>query len=311
MDWLNYHHLLYFWVVAREGSVTRASEQLHLSQPTVSAQIRELENALGQKLFTRVGRSLILTDAGRMVYRYADEIFPLGRELMDAVKGIPSGRAAARLVAGVADVVPKLIAYELLKPALELPEKIRVVCREDKPDRLLAELSVHSLDVVISDAPVAPTVKVRAFSHLLGECSVSLFGVKPLATKYRRNFPHSLDRAPILMPGENTMLRRAMEHFFSTAQVQPEIVGEFDDNALLSVFGAASVGVFAAPTVIQEQVCRQFRVELIGELKGVRERFYALSVERKVKHPAVAAVVESARTTLFTAGTREAVSEAK
>jgi LysR family transcriptional activator of nhaA len=298
MEWLNYHHLLYFWVVAKEGSVTRASEQLNLSQPTVSAQLRDLEDVLGQKLFTRVGRSLVLTDAGRLVYRYADEIFPLGKELMDAVRGVPSDRPA-RLVAGIADTVPALVAHELLKPATELPNKIRLVCHHDKPERLLSELSVHDLDVVISDAPLAGSVKVRAFSHVLGDCPVIVFGSKNLVAKYKRGFPESLDRAPFLFPAEGIALRRSLDQQFAAMKIQPELAGEFDGHALLAAFANDSMGLFAAPAVIQTAIMRQYRVEPLGELPNVRDRYYAISIERKIKHPAVLAIVENARQSLF------------
>ena len=198
MAWLNYHHLHYFWVVAREGSIARASGQLHLAQPTISGQLHALEEALGEKLFTRVGRNLVLTEVGRVVFRYADEIFTLGRELMDTLQGHPTGRPL-RLVVGVTDVLPKLIAYRLLEPALHLATPVHIICREGKLDRLLAELVVYELDVVLSDAPSGTLNRVRAFNHLLGECGVSLFGTAQLATQYRPGFPGSLHGAPFLL----------------------------------------------------------------------------------------------------------------
>jgi len=298
VNWLNYHHLLYFWLVAREGSVTRASQQLHLSQPTLSAQIRALEQAMGLKLFARAGRNLVLTDAGRRVYRYADQIFPLGRELMQSVQGTPAGKPL-RLLVGITDVIPKMIAYELLKPALAQQKHVQIVCREDKPERLLADLSVHELDVVLTDAPVPPTVKIRAFNHLLGECGLVFFGARKLARRYRSHFPQSLNGAPLLISGEGTSVRRSLEQWFSTTGISPQIVGEFDDTALMKAFGKAGVGVFAAPSVIRKQVCRQYDVSVIGEVEKIRERFYAVSIERKLKHPAVAAISDSARHTLF------------
>ncbi|HYG77526.1 MAG TPA: transcriptional activator NhaR [Planctomycetota bacterium] len=298
MDWLNYHHLLYFWVVAREGSVTRASQQLHLSQPTLSAQIRALETALKVKLFARAGRNLVLTDAGRRVYRYADQIFPLGRELLESVHGSPAGRPV-RLIVGITDVIPKMIAYELLKPALSQQGNVQIVCREDKPERLLADLSVHELDVVLTDAPVPPTVKVRAFNHLLGECGIVVFGERKLASRYRRGFPKSLNGAPLLIPGEGTSLRRSLEHWFAASEIKPRVLGEFDDTALMNAFGQAGVGLFVAPAVIQKQVCSQFGVKAVGAIDTIRERYYAVSIERKLTHPAVAAISDSARHTLF------------
>ena len=298
MEWLNYHHLLYFWVVAKEGTIAAACKELHLAQPTISAQLRSLERSLGEKLFTRVGRNLALTETGRVVYRYADEIFSLGRDLIDTVKGRPTGRPL-RFNVGVADVLPKLVAYRLLEPALHLPEQIQLVCHEGSPPELLTRLAVYELDLVLSDSPIGPDVKVRAFSHLLGECGVTIFGTKDLATKYRRRFPKSLDGAPFIIPTGNTVLRRALEHWFDSEDIRPSVFGEFEDSALLKVFGQAGVGLFAAPTVIEKEVQRQCSVKVVGRLESVRERFYAISVEKKVKHPAVLAIADEARQKLF------------
>lgn len=298
MEWLNYHHLRYFWAVAREGSVTRASEKLHISQPTVSAQVRELEEAFGEKLFARTGRSLALTEVGRVVFRYADEIFSLGGELLDAVRGRPTGRPA-RLAVGLANVVPKLIAYRLLEPALRLPEPVLVECVEDKPERLLAALAVHALDVVISDAPVGPAVNVRAYNHLLGECPVAVFGSAALAAAHRRGFPASLEGAPFLLPTQGTTLRRSLDQWFEEQGLRPRVAGEFEDSALAKVFGQAGRGLFAAPLAIEAEVRRQYGVRRVGTIGAVKERFYAISVERRLKHPAVLAISEAAREKLF------------
>lgn len=298
MEWLNYHHLLYFWVVAREGSVTRASQQLRLAQPTVSGQLKSLEDSLGEKLFERTGRRLVLTDVGRVVFRYADEIFTIGRELQDTLRGRPTGRPV-RFTVGIADVVPKLVAYRLLLPALSLPEPVHVVCREDKPERLLAELSVHALDLVISDAPVGAGVKVKAYSHLLGETSVGFFGTDALAASHRRAFPRSLDGAPVLLPVETSSLRRGLDHWFEAEGVRPRVVGEVEDSALLKVLGQAGLGLFPAPLAIEAEIRGQYGVKLVGRVDAVKERFYALSVERRIKHPAVLALSEAARARLF------------
>jgi LysR family transcriptional activator of nhaA len=298
MEWLNYHHLLYFWTVARTGGVSAAGAELRLAQPTISGQLRALEDSLGEKLFHRVGRRLELTEMGRVVYRYADEIFSLGRELMDAVHGRPTGRPV-RLAVGVADVLPKLITYRLIEPALKLPEPVRMIIREDKPERLLAELALHELDVVLSDAPMSPTVKVRAFNHLLGECGVTIFGTKELAAKYRRTFPRSLDGAPLLLPTENTSLRRGLDQWFEQHDLRPMVVSEIEDRALLKAFGERGVGLFPAPTVIESEVRRQYGVAVVGRIEAVKERFYAISVERRLKHPAVVAICEAARQQLF------------
>lgn len=298
MERLNYHHLLYFWTVVREGTVARAGERLSLAQPTISGQLRTLENVLGEKLFTRSGRHLALTDTGRLVYRYADEIFSIGRELTETLKGRPSGRPL-RLTIGVADAVPKLIAYRLLQPALELPEPVHLVCREDKPDRLLADLAVHALDIVLTDTPITPSVRVRAYSHLLGECGVSFFGVPALATRYRKGFPKSLDRAPMLLPADNTALRRSLDEWFEAATIYPVVIGEFDDSALLKAFGEAGHGIFPAPIPIEREVRKQYKVTLVGRANNVRARYYAVSVERRLKHPAVVAIANVARKKLF------------
>jgi LysR family transcriptional activator of nhaA len=299
MEWLNYHHLLYFWVVAREGSVTRASGQLGLAQPTVSGQLKALEDALGEKLFARVGRRLVLTDVGRVVYRYAEEIFSLGRELQDTLKDRPTGRPL-RLQVGVADEVTKIIAYRLLEPALHLPQPVHIVCRDGAPERLLTDLAVHALDLVIADTPVSPSIKVKAFSHLLGETPVTVFGVPKLAAPRRKNFPRSLDGAPFLVPTDGKTLRRTLDHYFDRESIRPRIVAELDDSALLTTFGQGGAGLFVAPTVLEKEVMRQFGVTVVGRLDQVRERYYAISVERRLKHPAVIAISEAANEMLTT-----------
>ena len=298
MEWLNYHHLHYFWAVAREGSLARACRELRLAPSTVSGQIHALEGSLGEKLFSRTGRQLVLTETGRVVFRYAEEIFTLGRDLRDAVKGRPVGRPMS-LVVGVADVVPKLVARRLLEPALRSPEPVRLVCREDKPDRLFAELAVHNLDVVLSDAPVGPSIRIRAFSHLLGECGVTFLATPELAAAHKRRFPKSLDGAPLLLPTETTALRRALDHWFGARGVRPKVVGEFDDSALLTECGETGLGIFPVPSVVADTVKRTYGVERVGSADPVRERFYAISVERKLTHPAVVAISEEARERLF------------
>jgi len=298
MEWLNYHHLLYFWTIAREGSVSAAAAELRLAQPTLSGQLRLLEDSLGEKLFDRVGRRMVLTEVGREVYRYADEIFSLGRELMDVVRGRPTGRPV-RLVVGVADVVPKLITYRLLAPALRLAEPVRIVCREDRSERLLAELAIHNLDLVLTDAPIGPGMSVRAFSHLLGECAVTVFGTAELAARYRRGFPKSCDGAPMLLPMESTAVRRSLDQWFEGQGIRPRVVSEFEDSALLKVFGQAGAGLFIAPTVIEAEVQKQYGVKVVGRIEAVKERFYAISVEKRLKNPAVVAISEAAREKLF------------
>ncbi|GIW88581.1 MAG: transcriptional activator NhaR [Isosphaeraceae bacterium] len=299
MDWLNYHHLLYFWTVAREGSITKACERLHLAQPTISAQIRSLEKSLGEPLFERQGRRLVLTEVGRLVYRYADEIFTLGRELRDTIKGRPSGGRPLRLRVGVADALPKQVVYRLLEPALRLDQSLQIICYEGKPEPLVAELALHALDIVLSDTPLGPGAKVRAFSHQLGECGITIMGTPKLIAQLSGPFPDCLHDAPMLLPTDNTTLRHSLEPWFDSLGIRPRVVAEFEDTALLKVFGQAGLGLFVIPSVIETEVCRQYGVEVVGRTEALRERFYAISIERKLKHPAVVAISEAARRELF------------
>lgn len=298
MEWLNYHHLLYFWMVAKEGSVTAAAEALRLSQPTISGQVKLLEEALGERLFRRVGRNLELTEMGKVAYRYAEEIFGLGQEMQDLF----AGRAAHRpekLVVGVSDLVPKLVLHRLIAPALQMEQPVRVICREDKTDRLLAELSLHDLDLVLAETPIAGQASVRAFNHLLGESEVSFFGTEALAAEYSEGFPESLDDAPLLVPTANTLLRRSLDHWFTDHGIRPRIVAEFEDGALLMAFGAEGAGIFPGPSAIQAEICETYRAKLIGRTEEVVERFYAITVERRIKHPAVRLISENAKARLF------------
>jgi len=300
MEWLNYHHLLYFWTVVREGGVSRASQRLRLAQPTVSGQLKALEDSLGEKLFDRMGRRLELTEVGRLVYRYADEIFSLGRELQDTLKGRPTSRLP-QLAVGIADALPKLIAYRMLEPVLRLPEPVRLVCSEDKPERLLANLSLHELDLVLSDAPVGTGSAVRAYSHPLGESTVSFFATPQRAATLRKDFPRSLNGTPLLVPTEATALRRPLDRWLDEQGLRPLIAGEFQDSALMKVFGQADAGVFPAPTVLAEEIRSHYGSEWVGTASGLRERFYVITIERRITHPAVLALTHSARTELFTA----------
>jgi LysR family transcriptional activator of nhaA len=297
MDWLNYHHLLYFWTVARSGGVGHASEELRLTQATVSSQLKSLEQALGEKLFRKAGRHLVLSETGKLVFRYADEIFSLGQEMLGTLKGRPEGRLA-RVSIGVADVMPKLLAYQLIEPALKLKDTYRIVCREGTNEELLPALAVHDLDVVLTDAPIDPALNVKAFHHLLGECDVLLFADTRLAATYRRGFPRALDGAPFLLPTRNTILRRSLDQWFDHHDIQPKIVAEFEDNALLMVFGQHGLGIFAAPSVVKREVERKYDVRVIGQVGSVRERCYAVSLDRKLRHPAVLAISEAARARL-------------
>jgi LysR family transcriptional activator of nhaA len=296
VSWLNYHHLLYFWTVARAGTIAKASKELRLAQPTISSQIKLLEESLGHKLFERQGRKLVLTDVGRTVMRYADEIFRVGNELKNVVSGLPAGQQL-RLQVGVADVVPKVVAERLLQPALDVGP-LRLVCREGPLPQLLASLALHELDVVLADAPGSEPVSVRAFNHLLGKCGVTFFAAPP-HVHLKKDFPRSLDGAPMLMPSEASSVRHSIDLWLMARGVRPNIVGDFDDSALLQAFGQRGLGVFAMPSVIESEVVRQFDVAVIGRTDEIENCFYAITVERRLRHPAVVAIAEAARSNLF------------
>jgi LysR family transcriptional activator of nhaA len=297
IEWLNYHHLFYFWTVAREGSIAAAARRLRLSQPTVSEQIAALEGSVGEPLFRRSARGIALTEMGATVHRYAEAIFTLGRELQDTVRGRPTGRPM-RLVVGVADVVPKLVAYRLLAPALAMEAAVRVVVHEDKHERLLSELSLHGLDLVIADAPVSASSEAPLYGHLLGESAIAVVGARALATRYKKGFPASLDGAPFLMPLAATALRRSLDQWFEAHQIAPRVVAEVEDSALLQVFAQGGVGLFAAPAAVLRELGAQYGLHVLGEIDGLRERYYAITGERKLDHPAVLAIRDAARETL-------------
>lgn len=298
MDWLNYHHLHYFWTVAREGSIAAAARKLHVGRPAISMQVKSLEQALGAELFERRGRRLTLTETGRLVQSYADDIFETGRELVDAVRGRPGGRAL-RFRVGIADVMAKLMAFRLLLPALQMDEPVQLECREERPRELFAMLAVHELDLVLSDVPLTPGLDVRAYSHVVGRSTTTLFAAPRLARNVAPDFPRSLDGAPMLLPSKASALRRALEGWFDSHDLRPEVVAEFEDSALLKVFGQEGLGVFPAPTVVAKRVTSQFGVRALGEVEGVQEVLYAISPERRIQHPAAARIVEVARESLF------------
>jgi LysR family transcriptional activator of nhaA len=295
---LNLKHLRYFWAVARNGSIARASEVLHLTPQTISGQLRELEEQCNAKLFKKAGRNLVLTDTGRLVFNYADEIFRLSNELQDVLAGRSPG-SQLTLNVGIAMVVPKLMAYRILEPVLRFEEQILLVCNEATFVDLLADLSVHKLDLVLADSPLSPALNIRAYSHLLGESGISFFAREPEAEQYRAQFPRCLDGAPMLMPTSSSSLRRALELWFEKIEVKPCVVAEFEDRALMKAFGEAAAGIFTSPTAVERDVLNKYSVSVIGRTDQVKERFYAISAERKIKHPAISAITESARLDLF------------
>ncbi|MDZ5456019.1 transcriptional activator NhaR [Azohydromonas lata] len=297
---MNYKHLHYFLQVAEAGSVARASELLHLTPQTVSGQIQLLEDRLGSPLFARSGRRLVLTDTGRMVLDYAKDIFAMGAELEAAVRERTTRGRALEFRVGVADAVPKAIAYHLVEPAFAV-EDVRIVCREWKLEQLLAELALHKLDLVIADAPIPSSVSVRAFSHRLGSSGLQFFASAALRLKHAGDFPGCLDGAPVLMPGEDSAVGQRLRAWFQSQGVRPRVVGEFDDSALIQEFGRRSIGFFAAPGVIADEVEAQFGVQRVGVAEGVEEDFFAISVERRITHPCVVAITQTARNEFFQA----------
>lgn len=301
---INYKQLHYFWAVAKTGSIVRACEQLHLTPQTISGQIGLLERSLGVDLFRRTGRRLELTEAGRRALPYAEEIFQAGNLLEEALSSEP-GEQQVPFRVGIADVVPKSIAYHLLAPAMALPHAVRIICTENKLARLMAELAIQRLDMVLADSPMPPDIDVKGVSHKLGECGVSFFATPGLAELHGQDFPRCLHRAPMLVPGESTMVRGRLMRWFGEHQLLPRIVGEFDDSALMKAFGQSGMGIFIAPSVIAEEVRRQFGVVIIGQTGEVTEQFYAISVERRLTHPGVVAVTKTGFQAMFAPDSRK------
>jgi LysR family transcriptional activator of nhaA len=298
---LNFKHLNYFYTVAKTGAVNRAAEKLHVAPQTLSGQLSQFEERLGVALFRRTGRRLELTDTGRVVLSYAEELFQVSAELEQTLRDSREERSFPFRV-GIADVVPKSIAHQLLAPALALPDPVRLICREDRLDRLLGELAIHRLDMVLADRPMPPGMDVKGYSHLLGECGVAFFATPALASSLTGDFPGCLNGAPLLIPGADGALRAPLMRWLERNDTRPRIVGEFDDSALMKAFGKAGAGIFPAPTVTGEEVESQYGVIRLGETRDLHERFFAISVERQIRHPAVLAVSEGAREGLFSEG---------
>lgn len=295
---LNFKHLRYFWMVAKTGSIARAAEQLHLTPQSISGQLSVFEDALGVALFRRSGRNLELTDAGRRILSYAEDIFTIGDEMLEVVRNQKAKKALPFKV-GIADSVSKLVAYLLVEPALKLAEPVRLVCREGRLPSLLAELAIHRLDMIIADRPMPANLNVRGYSHLLGESGLTVFGTRRLAKELSGSFPASLDNAPFLLPGEDVAIRPKLIQWLEASDLRLHIVGEFDDSALMKAFGQAGAGLFVAPTVIADHICKQYNVAKIGRIDSVVEQLYAITTERRLTHPAIVAISKVARRDLF------------
>lgn len=298
MEFLNYHHLRYFWVVAREGGLRKAADKLHVSQPTISAQIQALEGALGGKLFRRTGRNLVLTEMGQHALVYAEEIFSTGQDLLASFKQQPGSRPL-RVRLGVADALPKLVAYQIIKPIFRLPQPVQVSCWETNVSAMLGELAAYRLDIVLADEPASSGVTTNVFNHFLGECGVSFCAEPRLAARLRHGFPGSLNGAPALLPMSNSGLRRSLEKWFHAVGVRPRLVGEFYDPAFVNVLAFHALGFMSVPSIVVKEAVRRFGFRVIGHTDECQQQFYAITPERKLTHPAVTAITSDARARLF------------
>jgi LysR family transcriptional activator of nhaA len=298
MNWLNYHHLRYFWTVVKEGGINRASRALNLTQPTISKQLKLLEEQIGEPLFERHSRKLQLTECGRLAFDYAEEIFPLGQEFLENLKGV-GGSKPRRLRVGASDLLPKLVVHRILAPVLTTQQNVHLICDEDTTERLLADLSIQQLDLVLADAPISGAARVKAFNHLLGQSDVSFFATPALAKSLQGRFPRNLDHCQFLAPSSDTLIRRSLEQWFTQHKITPRVIAEFRDSALMKVFGREGFGVFPGPSVIADEICREYGVKVVGQTRDIKESFYAITVERKVKHPSVVLITENARQNLF------------
>lgn len=297
---INYKHLHYFWAVAHEGSIAKASQKLHITPQTISGQLSLLETRLGGALFEKAGRGLSLTETGRLVLRYADDIFDLGRELSDVLRGAPVVGASEFIVSS-ASALPKTIVYKIIEPALHLPNEISLVCKEGPVDSILAELAIHKVDMVLSDTPLSGALSIKAYNHYLGGSSLTVFAAATQARHYKKNFPRSLHNAPMLLPTPQYAIRQDLDRWMRENEIYPIIRGQFDDSALIKSFGHSGLGLFCMPSVITDEVCKNFNVRPVGEISEVTQKFYAISAERKVRHPAVVSICDHARKSLFDA----------
>jgi LysR family transcriptional activator of nhaA len=297
MEFLNYHHLRYFWVAAKEGGLTRAAEKLHVSQPSICTQIQALEHALGDKLLRRTARGLTLTEAGQKAFSFAEEIFSLGEDLLSTMKQHPTLRPL-RVNIGIADSLPKLVSLSIIKPIFHLPQAVQASCVEGKVPDLLAQLAAYRLDIVLSDEPAPASINLKAFNHLLGECGVSFCAEAKLAARLKRKFPCSLHGAPALLPGPSSALRRSLEKWFREEGITPRLVAEFDDAALMKVMATEGVGFFPLPTLVANEAVARYGVRVVGRADKCQQQFYAISAERRLVHPAVVAITSQAQAAL-------------
>jgi LysR family transcriptional activator of nhaA len=297
MEFLNYHHLRYFWAAAREGGLTRAAEKLRVSQPSICTQIQALEQALGDKLLRRTSRGLALTETGQKVFSFAEEIFSLGEDLLNTMKQHPTARPL-RVNIGIADSLPKLLTYEMLRPIFHLSQTVQAACSEGKVPDLLAQLATFRLDVVLADEPAPASGHLKTFNHLLGECGVSFCAEPRLAARLKRRFPASLHDAPALLPGSSSALRRSLEKWFRDHKIAPRLVAEFDDAALVKVAATDALGFFALPSLVAHEAVARYGVSILGHAPDCRQQFYAVSAERRLTHPAVLAITAKAKTSL-------------
>ncbi len=297
MEFLNYHHLRYFWVTAKEGGLTRAATKLRVSQPSICTQIHALEEALGEKLFRRSGRGLALTEAGQRVFGFAEEIFALGEDLLSTIKQ-RSSRRPLRVHIGLANSLPKRMSYELIKPVFDLPQPIQVSFHEWPVTDLLAHLAAHRMDIVLADSPASAVSNLKVFNHLLGESRISLCAAPGLAARLKRGFPEALNDAPALLPATDTPLRRALEGWFRETGIQPRLVAEFDDPSLMKVLAGEGMGFFPLPDVVLQETLVRYGVRRIGPAGACRQQFYAISAERRIVHPAVVAITSQAQVLL-------------
>lgn len=298
MHAINFKHLHYFWVVAHEGSIARASEKLNITPQTISGQLTLLEERFGQDLFVRQGRNLVITEVGRLVLRYADDIFDLGKELTDVLRGVPA-IGPAEFIVSASSALPKTIVYKIIEPALHLTHELSLTCKEGPVESILADLAVHEVDMVLTDTPLTSAFSIKAYNHFLGESPLSFFATPELVKTYAKDFPDSLHGAPMLFPTRQNAIRQLFDRWLDDTGIRPSIKGQFDDSALMKSFGQAGLGIFFMPSIIEQEVCRAFNVEVLGTISQVKQRFYAISAERKVKHPAVAAICDTARDKIF------------